>query len=136
MRNCQIQLFMLVKILQKNEFVENVWTANSALFIYVSTQCVETVKQLDYNRFSQLTRWCSGNAFALSAILGSGKGFYVFTFDFFVLLLLFFYFLPKSTLFVTKFYNSFSNVNLFCIFNMLQDFLTDYKGIKIQTQHL
>jgi len=44
MRNCQIQLSMQVKLLQKNEFVENVRPANSALFIYVSTDCVETVK--------------------------------------------------------------------------------------------
>ena len=29
---------------QKIEFPENVWPANSALFIYVSTHCVETVK--------------------------------------------------------------------------------------------
>jgi len=29
---------------EKNEFVEKVWPANSALFIYVSTHCVETVK--------------------------------------------------------------------------------------------
>jgi len=43
-------------ILQKNVFVENVWPAN-----------VETVKWLDYNQYSQLTRWCSGNASALGA---------------------------------------------------------------------
>jgi len=72
------------KILQKNVFVENVWPANLALFVYVSTHCVETVKWLDYNRYCQLTRWCSGNASALGArgpgtgsIPGSGKGFYV-----------------------------------------------------------
>jgi len=29
---------------RKHKFVENVWPANSALFIYVSTHCVETVK--------------------------------------------------------------------------------------------
>jgi len=40
---------MHVKILQKNVFVENVWPANLALFIYVSTHCVETVKLVDYN---------------------------------------------------------------------------------------
>jgi len=50
-----------------NEFVENVWPANSALFIYVSTHCVETVKKLYYKRHSQLTRWCSGNASVLGA---------------------------------------------------------------------
>ena len=32
------------KNMTKNEFVENAWPANSALFIYVSTHCVETVK--------------------------------------------------------------------------------------------
>ena len=31
---------------EKNEFVENVWPANSALFIYGSTHCMETVKSL------------------------------------------------------------------------------------------
>jgi len=55
------------KILQKNVFVENVWPANVALFVYVSTHCDETVKWLDCNRCSQLTRWCSGNASALGA---------------------------------------------------------------------
>jgi len=44
------------KILQKNVFVENAWPANLALFVYVSTHCVKTVKWLDYNRYSQLTR--------------------------------------------------------------------------------
>jgi len=31
-------------ITEKHEFVENVWPAKSALFINVSTNCVETVK--------------------------------------------------------------------------------------------
>jgi len=31
-------------ITEKYESVENVWPANSALFIYVLTHCVETVK--------------------------------------------------------------------------------------------
>ena len=92
--NCQIQLFMLVKILQKNEFVENVWPARSALFFYVLTHCVETVKQFDYNRYSQLTWWCSGNASALGA---RGPGFNPrlrqrFLCLIFVMLLLCFYF--------------------------------------------
>ena len=63
---------MHVKILQKNVFVENVWPANSALFIYVSTHCVQKVKWLDFNKYSQLTRWCSGNA---SAVGAKGPGF-------------------------------------------------------------
>jgi len=33
--------------------------------------------RLGYNRYSQLTRWCSGNVSALGAIGPSGKGFYV-----------------------------------------------------------
>jgi len=63
---------MHVKILQKNVFVKNVWPANLALFVYVSTHCVETVKWLDYNRYSQLTWWCSGNTSTLGA---TGPGF-------------------------------------------------------------
>jgi len=31
-------------ITEKNDFVENVWLANSVLFIYVLTHCVRTVK--------------------------------------------------------------------------------------------
>jgi len=58
---------MHVKILQKRVFVENVRPANLALFVYVSSQCVETVKWLDYSRYSQLIRWCSGNSSALGA---------------------------------------------------------------------
>jgi len=52
------------------------------------------------------------------SITGSGKNFNVW---FFVLLLLCFYFLPKNTLFVTKYGNFFCNVNLFSILNILQD---------------
>ena len=53
---------------------------------------------------------------APGSIPGSGKGFL-----FFMLLLLCFYFLSQNTLFVTKFCNSLSNVNLFCILNILQN---------------
>jgi len=35
---------IIIQYNRKNEFVENVWPANSALFIYVSIHCVETVK--------------------------------------------------------------------------------------------
>ena len=35
---------MHVTYYTKNEFVKNVWPANSALIIYVSPHCVETVK--------------------------------------------------------------------------------------------
>jgi len=49
---------------------------------------------------------------------GSGKGFYV---SFFALLLLCFYFFVKNTLFVTNVCNSFYNVYLFSILNILQD---------------
>jgi len=57
----------MYKYYRKSIFVENAWPAKLALFIYVSTHCVETVKWLDYNRYSQLTRWCIGNASALGA---------------------------------------------------------------------
>jgi len=62
------------------------------------------------------------------SIPGSGKGFYVSSF---ALLLLCFYFFVKNTVFGTKNCNSFYNVNLFSILNIL--ILTDYKGIKIPT---
>ena len=82
------------------------------LFVYVSTHCLEIVKWLDYNRYSQLTQEVPGS------IPGSGKGFYVWIF---VLLLLCFYFFCQNTSFVTKVCNSCYNVNLFSILNMLQD---------------
>jgi len=63
---------MHVQIIQKNVIVENVWPANLALFIFVSIHCIETVKWLDYNRYSQLTWARSGNASALGA---RGPGF-------------------------------------------------------------
>ena len=57
--------------------------ASLALFIYVSTHYVETVKKLDLNRYVQLSRWSRGNASECGAreaqnlILGSGMGVYV-----------------------------------------------------------
>ena len=119
---------MHVKIIQKNVFVENVWPANLALFyIYVSTHCVEKVKWLDYNLYSQLTRWCIGNT---SALGGRGPGFNPqLRQRFLSLVFLFccccFYFFVKNTLydtlFVTKVCNSFYNFNLFSILKILQD---------------
>ena len=106
-----------------NPFVENVWPANLALFVYVSTHCVETVKWLDYNRYSPLTRWCSGNASALGA-RGPGfnprlrQGFLCLSFCFVVVV--FSLFCPKK-LFIAKYCNSFYNVNLFSKLNILQD---------------
>ena len=114
------------KKIQKNVFVENVWSANLALFIqaYVSTHFVENVKWLDYNRFSQLTRWCRRNASALGA-RGPGfnpqlrQGFLCLIFCFVVVVFLLF--LSKHSLFVTKVCNSFYNFNLFSIFKKQQD---------------
>jgi len=106
---------MHVKYYRKDAFVENVWPANLALFVYVSTHCVETVKWLDYNWFTQLTRWCSGNAYALGA-RGPGfnprlrQGFLCLIFCIVVVFLLF---CPKT--------HSFYDVNLFSILNVLQD---------------
>ena len=88
-------VILACKNITKNAFVENVWPANLALFIYVSTHCVETAKWLDYNRYCQLTRWCSGNASAWGA-RGPGfnprirQGFLCFIFCFVVVVFLFF----------------------------------------------
>ena len=129
MRNCQIYFFMHVKILlKKNEFVENVWPAKSALFIDVLTLVVETAKQLSVG--SERIRFgCESSRVQFPAPAR------VFMFD-----LLFcgcvFTFLSQNTLFVTKFCNFFCNISLLSIFNILiTRFVTFYKGIKIQTQH-
>ena len=97
---------MYVKYYRKKDFYENVWPAKSALFIYVSTHCVETVKLLEFNRYSQLTQWCIGYASALGA-RGPGfhsrlwQGFLCLIFCFVVVV--FYFFLSQNTLFVTKF---------------------------------
>ena len=140
MRNCQIQLFMHVKYYRKNVFVENVWPQNLALFVYVSTHCVETVKWLDYYRYSQLTRWCSGNASALDA-RGPGfnprlrQGFLCLIFCIVVVFLLF---CPKTHYLSEYIAIPFTMlINLFIQYTQrIARFVTNYKGKKIQTQHL
>ena len=137
MRICQIQLFMHVKYYIKHVFVENVWPANLGLFIYVSTYCVETVKQPDYNRYSQLTRWCSGNASALGARCPGfnprlRRGFLCLIF---CIVFVVFSFCPKTHYLSLKF-----AILLQCLFIQytlhIARFVTNFKGIKIQTQHL
>jgi len=91
---------MHVQYYRKNVFVENVWSTNFALFIYISTHCVETVKWLNYNRYSQLTRWCSGNASAFGARgpgcnAGLQQGFFCLFFCF-VVVVVFLLFCPKT----------------------------------------
>jgi len=78
----------------------------------------------DYNRYSQLTRWCSGNASALGARCPVfnprlQQGFLCLIFCFVVVVLLLF--LSKNTLFIAKYCNAFNNVNLFSILRVLQD---------------
>ena len=53
---------MHVLIVQKNCFVKNVWPANWVLFIYIPTHYVKKNKELDFNRYLQLTRLARGNA--------------------------------------------------------------------------
>ena len=111
-------------LLQNKVYVENVWPANLALFIYVSTHCIETVKWLDFNRYSQLTRWCCGNA---SALCARGPRFNPrlrqrFFLCLIYLLLLWFYFFDQKHIICQKVCNSIYNVILFSILNILQDF--------------
>jgi len=75
-------------------------------------------KQL--NSLTLLTRWCSGNASAVVAILRFPTPVRVLMFDIFVLVLLCFYLLSKNTLFVTTFCNSHCNVYLLSILNISQ----------------
>jgi len=47
MRYCQnIVIHACKNITEKNEFIENVWPANTALFIYVSTHCAKQFNSL------------------------------------------------------------------------------------------
>jgi len=74
------------------------------LCLFTFRPIASKVKWLDYNRYSQLTQWCSGNASALGAsipvsITSSGKGFYVWLF---VLLLLCFNFFCKKTHYLSQ----------------------------------
>ena len=94
--------------------------------------CLFTFRPIASKQFNSLTTMdtlsCLGGAVVthplwVQEVLGSipisGKGFYV---SFFALLLLCFTFLSeKNTFFVTKVCNSFYNVNLFSILNILQD---------------
>ena len=84
-------------------------------------------KVLDYNRYSQLTRWCSGNASALGArgpVFNSKlrQVFLCLIFCFVVVVFLLFFF--KNSLFVTKVCNSFYNFILFSKLKILQDLLS------------
>ena len=105
------------------------------MFIYVSTHCVEKVKRLDYNRYSQLTRWCSCNASALGARspgfnpqLRQGFLYLIFCFVVVVFLLS----LSKNTLFVTKVCYSFYNFKQFSIPKVLEGLLpTDLASLRV-----
>ena len=69
--NIHCTYLCMSKYYRNSVFVKNVWPANSALFIYVSTHCVETVK-IAWLQSILLTQWCSGNASALGV---RGPGF-------------------------------------------------------------
>jgi len=53
---------MHVKLLLKNGFVEKMRPAMLALFVYVSTNYVKTVKKLECNRYDLFTGCPNGNA--------------------------------------------------------------------------
>ena len=104
-RNWQILLVMHVKKYRKNNLLKmcgpqiRLW-----LFTFRPIASKQLNIYLDYNRYSQLTRWCSFIASAMGArgpgsIPGSGKCLYVWLFCFVVVFLLF----VLNTLFFTKF---------------------------------
>ena len=104
--------------------------------IYISTYCVETVKQLDYNRYSHLTRRFSGKAAALGA-RGPGFNFWLwqvsgsifgcgFMFDFLFCCWCVFTFCQKHII-----CHKILQFLLKCQF--IAKLVTDYKGIKIRT---
>ena len=148
MRKCYYIVVYACNNITEKIICQNVWPANSALFICVSTHCVETVKQLDYNRFSELTRWCRCYASDLGA---RGPGFNSRLRQGFLWVLLFFllfccfccfccccYCWCSVLLFVQIHIYLSQNcaipLHLFRIH--ISMFVTNYKGIQIQTQHI
>ena len=121
-------------------FVENVWPANLALFIYVSTHCVETVKWIDYNWHSQLTRWCSGNASAFGCkrfrvqFPAPSRVLSLMLCSVVVVLLLFFS--PKTHYLSQKFAIHLTMLIYLVYLTYCKICDRLYNGIKIQTEHL
>jgi len=123
MRNCQIQLSMHVKILQ-NKLI--CWKCVARKIGFVYSRLFIASKWLNNLTTIDTLSWLGGAEVMYplwvwkvpGSIPGSCKGFDVW---FFVLLFLCFYFLSKTTWFVTKVCNSLCNVNLFSILNILQD---------------
>jgi len=120
---------------RKNEFSETVCPAHWALFIYISTYCVETVKQLDYNRYSHLTRRFSGKTAALSA-RGPGFNFWLWLgflsliFCFVVVVFLLF---VKKHIICHKILQFLLKCQFIQYAQHIAKLVTDYKGIKIHT---
>jgi len=122
MTNCQIKFFRHVKILQKKMNVLKICGPQIRL-------CSFTFRHMASKQLNSLTTiitlsWLVGAVLThplwVQEVPGSipGKGFYVWIFVF--LLLSFYLFAPKHIICQT-FCNSFCNVNLFSILNLLQD---------------
>jgi len=125
MRNCQIQLFMHVNVIQKNVLLK---MSGPQIWLWLLTFWPVASKQLNGLTTIDSLSWLGGAVITHplwvqevpGLIPGSGKGFYVW---FFVLLLMSFYFFVKNTLFATKVCNSFYNFNLFSILKISPDLL-------------
>jgi len=110
----------MLKHNRKKLFAENVWPANSAMFIYVNN--LNSLTKID--TFS----WLNGPEVNASDWGVRGPGFNSRTGKdlnvWFTVLLLCFYFFVQNILFITKFCNSFKKTNLFSILtcNILQFF--------------
>jgi len=122
------------------KYYKKVRPANLALFVYVSTHCVELVKQIDFNRYVQLTRWptsntpdCGARGPRFNSRLLQIQEMYIyvcFLFRCFCCCVVVF---RQITLFIYYLAISFCIVNLFSILIIQQQFVTDYKRIDIQT---
>jgi len=113
------------KILQKKLYLLKM--SGPQIWLYLFTFRPIASKQLNGLTTIDILSWLCGAVVTHplwvqevpGSIPSSGKGFYVWFFC--IVVVVFLLFLSKNTLFIAKYCNSFYNVNLFSILNVLQD---------------